>query len=392
MSSLGEDSFFDALFRVMWDLETDIFAEPDRTLALLADIVPKCKKQRNRLRAMYDCGAMDYIEKAIADRKKYEHYLCQAVNAIVNGMNISSEKAVFSVNVIINLWNGELPEIDEYTEDEEVEEDVEEIVFDEDEDISTENEEDVDDDLIVNVLFPDSDTMHNDNKKNDKGGGEEMLFLQDVATDTQQGDEQNNNTPEQQSTDGDNGGSADTGKSGGDSSDSSDNGGGESTQQPRESVLSKLVNSWCRCSFEEGRPLMLACPVGWVILLLCSALGCFMVYDIPLGDKLVVPTFAFMFSVLTAKRHYRFESVGRFSILIAVFYLVAMFRSLWLGGAEFGYVCIIVDIAAMAIFNSGRIGDFLDGSKKRPGFAYTMIIMLSFIVTAGAYAVQNVTV
>ena len=380
VSILGEDSFFDALFRVMWDLETDIFAEPDRTLALLADIVPKCKKQRNRLKAMYECGAMEYIEKAVADRKKYEHYMCEAVNAVVNGMNISTDKAVFSVNVIINLWNGDLPEIDEYTEDEEVNEDLEEIVFDEEESYEDKAEDDKDD-LDIGMIFPEEDKK-TENNESDKGGGEEMLFLQDVATDAQQPEEQNNNPPEQpqpQPAEGDNGGSSDNGGSGGDNT------------QPPEPVFSKLVNSWCRCSFEDGRPLMIACPIGWLIMLLCSALGCFMVYDIPLGDKFVVPTFAFMFSVLTAKRLYRFESVGRFSILIAVFYLVAMFRSLWIGGADFGYVCIIVDIAAMAIFNSGRIGDFLDGSKKRPGFAYTMIIMLSFIVTAGAYAVQNVT-
>ena len=378
---MGEDSFFDALFRVMWDLETDIFAEPDRTLALLADIVPKCKKQRYRLRAMYDCGAMDYIEKAIANRKKYEKYMCEAVNAIADGMNISTEKAVFSVNVIINLWNGELPEIDEYMEDEEPEDD-EEIIFDDDDEEYSDGSgtSDESDDFDIGVIFPEDDSNKQVENENDKGGGEEMLFLQDTVTDTEQTEEQNNNPPQQEPAEGDNGGE------GGDSGE-----GGESTEA-KEPILIKLVNSWCRCSFEDGRPFMFACPIGWLMILLCSFLGSFMVYDIPLGDKLVVPTFAFMFSVLTAKRLYRFESVGRFSILISVFYLVAMFRSLWVGGAEFRYICIVVEIAAMAVFNSGRIGDFLDGSKKRPGLAYTLIVLFSCIVTAGAYAVQHVTV
>ena len=174
---MGEDSFFDALFRVMWDLETDIFAEPDRTLALLADIVPKCKKQRYRLRAMYDCGAMDYIEKAIANRKKYEKYMCEAVNAIADGMNISTEKAVFSVNVIINLWNGELPEIDEYMEDEEPEDD-EEIIFDDDEEYSDgSGTSDESDDFDIGVIFPEDDSNKQVENENDKGGGEEMLFF-----------------------------------------------------------------------------------------------------------------------------------------------------------------------------------------------------------------------
>ena len=72
---MGEDSFFNGLFNVMWNMETDIFSEKDKTLGLLADIVPKCRKQRKRLEAMYDCGAMDLIEQAVADRAQKTYHL-----------------------------------------------------------------------------------------------------------------------------------------------------------------------------------------------------------------------------------------------------------------------------------------------------------------------------
>ena len=65
---MSENSFYEALFRIMWDMEVDVFTQPKRTLALVSDIVPKCRKQKNRLKAMYDCGAMEKIEQAVADR------------------------------------------------------------------------------------------------------------------------------------------------------------------------------------------------------------------------------------------------------------------------------------------------------------------------------------
>ena len=130
----------------------------------------------------------------------------------------------------------------------------------------------------------------------------------------------------------------------------------------------------------------------WFMMIMCSIPGLFMIYDINMGDKLVIPTFVFMFTVLTGKRLYKFESAGRLSLYILVMYLIAMFKSMWLGTGNFRYACILVAAAALMVFNSGRIGTWLDESKKRPAVAYLIIVLFSAVVTAGAYAVQHAAV
>ena len=117
-----------------------------------------------------------------------------------------------------------------------------------------------------------------------------------------------------------------------------------------------------------------------------------MIYDIPLGDKFVVPTFAFIFSVLSSKRLYRYESTGRFSLLVFIFYLAAMGRALWIGGVDVSYRCVPVIAAALLVFNNGRLSLLLDESKRRPFAAYLLIIVFSSLITVGVYAIQNISV
>ncbi len=348
ISDLGEDSFFDALFHIMWNMETDIFSEPEKTLALLADLVPKCKKQRNRMKMMYECGAMGYIENAVANRDEYEINLKRAVRQLVDEVGISVDKSIFAVNCVIALWDEDLEKIEEYDENEDLDEDFnadedDEFVYDEDEE-----EYDIED---------------------EEDGDEDMIFMQDVATDE-------NTEPEVHE---DEAASEETAEEAGDS-------------EPKIALVKKILDFWCEGEFEEERPYMFACPIGWILILLCCVLGGFMIYDIPLGDKFVVPTFAFMFSVLTSKRLYRYESTGRFSILIALFYLIAMFRALWIGGLDITYRCVPIAAAALLVFNSGRVSTWLDESKCKSFVAYLLIIVFSSLITVGVYAIQNVTV
>lgn len=330
---MGEDSFFDALYHIMWDMETDIFSEEKKTLALLADLVPKCKKQRRRIKAMYDCGTMDYIEKAVADHDNTEYYLNIAVRQLVKNFDVSPDKALFAVNNIVELWDGDVSKLKEYDEEDESE------------------------------FYSDDDEY-----EEQEGDDDNMFFVQDVAVEENKNEEtqEEQDTQEEQSPDG------------GDA-------------EPKINIIKNLLISWCCGDCEEGRPYMIACPVGWVLLILCSLLGVFLVYDIFLGDKFVIPTFAFIFTLLTAKRLYRFESAGRFSLLVAAFYIIAMLRVIWEGIEGYRYGSILLVCASLIIFNNGRISTWLDESKKSSVIAYLIITVFSALITAGAYALQNVT-
>lgn len=390
---MGEDSFFNALFNVMWNMETDIFSEKDKTLGLLADIVPRCKKQRKRLEAMYDCGAMELIENAVADREHYVLNMKRAVRMLMSELNISREKALFSVNQIAELWDGDLELITEYDENENLNnENTSDSKKNTDGSEQSSNEEHADteqsaqntnEDNEQNIgenKNPDSEeqntTDESNNNENKQDGDENMIFLQDVA------EEENAETQEEQQVE--------------EVQDDGGGGGGEEEQSPppppRDSLFKKIVEFWCKSELEEGRPFMIACPIGWILIILCSALGALLIYDIPLGDKFYVPTFAFMFSVLTTKRLYRHESTGRFSLLIGIFYLAAMGRVLWLGKGYPPIVCVPLALVALLVFNNGKLGTWLDESKKHSFFAYLIIIIFSAAVTVGAYSIQQVDI
>ena len=96
-----------------------------------------------------------------------------------------------------------------------------------------------------------------------------------------------------------------------------------------------------------------------------------------------------MYVVLLSKRLYRFESVGRFSLLIAFFYVAAAARALFVGS----YIPVrgvFIVLTALIVFNNGRFSELLDGEKRNPWLAYFLITLMSATVTAGVYAIQNV--
>ena len=346
---MSENSFYEALFRIMWDMEVDVFTQPKRTLALVSDIVPKCRKQKNRLKAMYDCGAMEKIEQAVADRKSSELYLTEAVTLIIDSIEVSEDKALFAVNQIASLWDDINP-LKRYAP----ERFKRQNQTDHSEPDSEDDEDETDDDI-------------------NSEDGDDMIFLQDMTDEENKPEENTENT---------------------ENTENSEPGTSEESQpeKPKSQILSTLVNKWCRTDFEDGRPLMAACPVGWFMIIMCSLPGLFMIHDINVSEKFVIPTFLFMFTVLTGKRLYRFESVGRLSIYFAVLYLTAMFKAIWIGLGGIRFVSIPVALAFIIIFNSGRIGTWLDESKKRPSAAYLIIVLLSGAAAFAAYAVQHYSV
>lgn len=309
------NNFTDALYYVLWDMEVDIFTEGEKTCALVADIVPKCRKELKRLKAMYACDAINLIEYAVASPKNSQKYLQRAVNSLVDKMNMPEGIAIETVNCVVSLWENVSPlgsADDDFTE-----------------------------------------------KKLDDNGGDDMLF---INTD----DEHNIQTDNE------------------DFDESEDN-------EPRESLISKLALSWCCGDFEDGRPLMFACPMGWLILIFTAVLGVFMVADIPYGDKLAVPVFAVMFMTLTAKRLYEYGSVAIYSIMIAAFYVAAAVRGLLCGVDNMSYLCIPVVLVALIVFNNGRFSSLLDESKFKAAPAYLIITIISAVVAAGAFALKAVS-
>lgn len=329
---LGESEFFEALSHIMWDMEVDILLEKDKTLALAADYAPKCRKQRKRLEAMYECGAIDKIETALSDASVYAEKMWEAVDLICEYLETDEKRAVFAVNQIIDLWDGRYAKLDDAQQ-----------------------------------------------------GDDEMIFLQDVTESTASGGQEN---PQPEQTEEKNDENKDESK------DENNSGGGENSAgagsgEPQPSVLSKLVKFWCFSDCEEGRPHLITCPIGWLCMLLCCVLGAFMVYDIPFGDKFVPPVFVFMYVVLIGKRLYRSDSVGRLSIGIFLFYAAAAARTLWIGGTV-PIRGVLIVAAALVVFNNGRFGVLLDGEKRRAGTAYLLITLFSAVITASVYAIQNV--
>ena len=320
---LGEDTFFDTLANIMWEREVDIFEDKTQTLGLAADLAPGCKKQLRRLRAMYTCGAMKKIGQAVAIHMKdeeddqYAVLMWEAADLIRSTLSVSEENAVFAVNQIIGLWDGELPEL-EYDEDE--------------------------------------DDDHGE-------GDEDMLFLQDVTEEEEKQEQEETQQSEQPE--------------------------GEESAGGSESVLRRLVKFWCESDCEDGRPHLVTCPIGWFMMILCAAAGVFMVWDVSVGDKLTPPVFLFMFTLMLAKRSYKYESAGRLSIGIGLFYIVASFRALWLGSGV-TLRCLPLIAAALVVFNNGRISVLLDSEKRRPAVAYPLMLVFSSAVTAGVYALQNI--
>lgn len=332
---MSGNKFYSALFHIMWEMEIDIFSEPEKTCALVSDLAPKCRKERKRLVDMYKSDAMDFIEMAVSKPDRSKLYLKKAVRSLVDYSDIDIEEAIEAINCVAGLWDT-FPK----------------LANDRDllKNISSDR-------ISVDLNENDTDSDENENEVDEAGGDEEVLFVE--ATEEDEENEEANVEEEEF--------------------------GGE----PEISVIRKIALYWCKGDDEDGRPRMFACPVGWVLIILSAVLGAFMIADITIGDKLAVPVFAFMFILLMAKRLYSYDSSARFGILICAFYLIAMLRNIFDNGSSMNYLCVPLVVVAVIVFNNGRISSWLDESKMKPVPAYLLIGFLSAAVAVGAYAVQN---
>ncbi|MDE7390453.1 MAG: hypothetical protein K2M82_05890 [Lachnospiraceae bacterium] len=320
---MEEDSFYNALYHVMWDMEVDIFSEKEKTCALMADLVPKCRKERRRLNTMYEFGAMDYIEKAVSDPENSKFYLQMAVGTLITEADMREERALDAVNTVAALWDS-FSGLDEYDD--------------------------------INTIDTD-------------GGEEEVIFVNDVSTEEAAQEE----VPKEETA----------------SEQKNDDAGG-SDEKTKENLWKKLFISWCMGDCEEGRPHMFADPMGWIMIILSCAVGGFMVYDLPYGDKTVIPTFVFTFMMLASKRLYRYESTAIFSLLIFGFYSAVAVRNIWPGFVDMNYLFVPFMLFSIIVFNNGRVSTWLDDSKKKSTVAYLIITAISAAITVGVFAIQRV--
>lgn len=330
---MAGNDFYNALFHVMWDMEVDIFSEPEKTCALVLDLAPKCRKECRRLLAMYQSDAMDFVEMAVSKPDKAQSYLKKAVKSLMDYSDIDLENAVKAVNCVAELWDTFSPLKNTKNLFRENSNGGKLVISDDDDDVESEYE------------------------GYDETGGDDMLFVEATEEETVEEEE----------------------------ADLEEEDGGE----PKVPIIKKIALYWCKGDDEDDRPRMFTCPIGWIMIILSALLGIFMITDITVGDKLFVPVFVFMFVLLTSKRLYSYDSSARYGILISAFYLIAMLRNIFEKGHTMSYLCVPLVIFSVIVFNNGRISSWLDESKMKPVPAYLFIGLISAVVTLGAFAIQN---
>ncbi len=302
---MRDDEFFTALYHIKWDMEVNIFKEHDKTLALLADMAPKCSRERRRVKTMYECCAMDHIEKAVASPQDADTYLRTAAKILVNEADMRKSRAIDAVNTVASLWDN-IPLLEDTGGDEEMTSENE----------AAENEE------------------NTDTQQNDDSGGEDE-----------------------------------------------DGGGGES-------LLKRMVVGWCCGDYEDDRPRMHTCPIGWLMIILTGTLGVFMIMNIENGDLFSMPVFTYVFMLLATKRLYHFSSAAGLTAMYVVFYAAAVVMALYKGVQGICRWSVALAVVVFVILNSGRVSSLLDESRRKSVSAYLVITIISAAAAAGAYAVQ----
>lgn len=337
---MASDSFYNALYSVMWDMEVDIFSEPEKTLALMSDLVPKSRRERKRLAAMYECSAMKNIEKAVAYPDKSEKFLTAAVNALMKDIGMTSEQAVESVNSVAVLWDT-IQTLDKSD-------------FESSQNYGSSAYQPIGRNLTEQKPFENSGTA------SEEAESEEEEEIEDFEEEEFEPDDEN----------------------------SDEDFDGEETK--KESLIGKIALLWCSADNEDERSNLVKSLLGWFMLLISAAVGAFMVFDITTGDKLYIPFFIFTFILLTVKRLYTYKGGLIYSLEVVLIYIAAVIRSLASTGERANFVCVPFLAAALLVFNNGRISSLLDNERLNAFSAYFVIFIISAIMTVGAYAVQSI--
>lgn len=334
---MASDSFYNALYSVMWDMEVDIFSEPEKTLALMSDLAPKSRRERKRLAAMYECSAMKNIEKAVAYPDKSEKFLTMAVNSLMKDIGMTSEQAVESVNSVAVLWDT-FPQIEKSD-------------FESQQNYANAAYQPIGRNLTEQKPEENSETIIEEAEEETEDFEEEEFETDDEDLD------------EDFEID------------------------GEETK--KESLIGKIALLWCSADNEDERSSLVKSPLGWFMFLISAAVGAFMVFDITTGDKLYIPFFIFIFTMLTAKRLYTYKGALLYSLEVVLIYIAAIIRSLASQGEKISFLCVPFMVAALLVFNNGRISSLLDKERLNAFSAYFIIFIISSLMTVGAYAIQS---
>lgn len=103
-----------AALRLIKSRKIDILNENVRVCAMLSDIEPELKRERRRIKAVYETGAVQLIARALAVSTKNEAaaYLNNAAQVLIEDADMTDDAAAESINYFAAVWYG-LPTLDE---------------------------------------------------------------------------------------------------------------------------------------------------------------------------------------------------------------------------------------------------------------------------------------
>lgn len=93
-------------------MNIDVTSDRIRVCSLLADIEPEMKRERRRVKALYETGAMRSVVSAIKAPEGAKMYLVRAAQLLAENADMTEAAAIETVNYFVPLWYG-LPRLDE---------------------------------------------------------------------------------------------------------------------------------------------------------------------------------------------------------------------------------------------------------------------------------------
>lgn len=92
----------------------DILSENVRVCAMLSDIEPELRRERRRIKAVYETGAVQLISRALASSTKNEAlaYLGDAAQVLMEEADMTPDAAAETINYFSAVWYG-LPKLSE---------------------------------------------------------------------------------------------------------------------------------------------------------------------------------------------------------------------------------------------------------------------------------------
>lgn len=95
-----------AALRKIKSMKVDILSDKVRVCSLLNDIAPELKRERRRIRCVYETGAIKWIAAAISSDEEAAEYLARAAEILTNSADMKPYAAAQTVNYYSALWFG----------------------------------------------------------------------------------------------------------------------------------------------------------------------------------------------------------------------------------------------------------------------------------------------